>query len=45
MKRQDIQQPDKYKTDFDQIMKVPKKVTFEVVYGRTCMGRSVRDHD
>ena len=42
---QDIQQPDKYKTDFDQIMKVPKKVTFEVVYGRTCMGRSVRDHD
>ena len=34
--------------DSDQIMKVPKKVTFEAVYGRTCMtmsGRSVRDHD
>ena len=45
---QDIQQPDKYKTDSDKIMKVPKKVTFQVFYGRTCMtmsGRSVRDHD
>ena len=31
---QDIPQPDKYKTDSDQIMKVPTKVTFEVVYGR-----------
>ena len=32
------------KTDSDQIMKVSKKVTFEVVYVRTCMtmsGRSV----
>ena len=35
-------------TDSDQIRKVSKKVTFEVVYGRTCMTmsrRSVRDHD
>ena len=28
-KIQDIQQPDKYKTDSDQIMKVPKKVTLK----------------
>ena len=42
-----MQEPDKY-CDSDQIMKVLKKVNFEVVYGRTCMtmlGRSIRDHD
>ena len=45
----DIQQPDKYKTAIPiRLMKVPKKVTFEAVYGSTWMtmsGRSVRDHD
>ena len=28
-KIQDIQQPDKYKTDSDQIVKVPRKVTLK----------------
>ena len=37
----------RYRTYSNQIMKVLKKVTFEAVYGRTCMtmsGRSVREH-